>query len=256
MFYFIVRALKGLSQSLRGSTIISADGFHTFCRQNGHILAPATLLQSRLRNLVLGVQFWKRQTRNRVEISDGVYIPFTKLLKQITEGHRDRARRASLLELTFNLTQQMKHPHDDQSMEPTVEIESPPIFSCCLPLSPRKTHPELPPTESGPAPPSLMSLTDQQRNPPSENISDTESNLNHRASRSRSSVFEPEEPLDEDLEALLTKQLSQRYVTSLIYLLMTSSILGDREEGSQNFNHDQILPLITLMMIVLNLHDT
>jgi hypothetical protein len=98
------RALKGLSQSLRGSTtIISAEQFHSFLYRNRSLLSPVITLQHKLRSLILGTEFWKRQTRNRYEICDGSYIPFTRLLKQIREGRRDRTRRASLLALTFHM---------------------------------------------------------------------------------------------------------------------------------------------------------
>lgn len=218
--------------------MISAETFHSLCRQNNQILTPVTLLQSKLRILILGINYWKRQTRNRVEICDGAYIPFTKLLKQITEGHRDRVRRASLLEMTYSLTQQLKNSQDDLSIEPTVEIESQSeIISCCFPWSPRKTYPEpLPlPIETAHISSWRISLEEQTKNI-SKNQEDTilnmESNINQRPSRSRSSVFEPEEPLDEDVEALLTKQLvSQRL--SPFYSLILLIFLYRKARGRQ-----------------------
>jgi hypothetical protein len=224
---FPSRALKGLTQSLRGSTtIIGAEAFHSYCRRNGPILSPVTLLQNKLRCLVLGKEFWKRQTRNRVEICDGKYIPFSRLLQQINEGKRDRARRASLLELTLQLTHQLAHqaplppsapPHEDSSLSPsasTSQVMSPSqsmlsrLFPCWR--SSQRTHPELTstlPMESGQTS-WRISLTDQQSQQQlrplplvhevnSENQTESESilNRNYSRSRSKSGVFEPEEPL-------------------------------------------------------------
>jgi hypothetical protein len=204
------RALKGFTQSLRGSTtIIGADAFHSYCRRNGQILSPVTLLQNKLRILILGKEFWKRQTRNRVAICDGKYIPFPRLLQQINEGKRDRARRASLLELTFHLTHQLAHPPPPSNPPP----DESPSRSSCLGLfscwkSSSKTHPELAstvPMESGHVAASLrIALTEQQPTPPPpheanhhQNVTESESALNQRysKSRSKSSCFEPEEPL-------------------------------------------------------------
>lgn len=190
--------MKGLTQSLRGSTtIIGADAFHSFCRRNGPILAPVTLLQNKLRSLILGKEFWKRQTRNRVEICDGKYIPFPKLLQQINEGKRDRARRASLLELTFH---QLVHP----STNPSRGESSSGLFSCWKSSS--RTHPELQstlPMESSHVASLRIALTDQQPTPTAlhevnhANATESETVLNRQYSRSRSntSCFEPEEPL-------------------------------------------------------------
>lgn len=152
------RALKGLTQSLRGSTIISADNFHTFCRKNPQALAPVHIFQNKLRTMILGKEFWKRQTRNRVEICDGLYIPFDILFKQIKDGRRDRARRPSLLE-SFQLTNNSKNKtngdnnlsnngnnnQNNEIIKKNDEMKKRSSLNCCFPFLSNKfskTYPE------------------------------------------------------------------------------------------------------------------
>jgi len=88
----VQKAVDGLVEFQRSSNLMSADAFHTFCRRHAYILYPVTVLQSTLRDMVLGRDFWIGQAANRLEICDGQYIPFKVLFRELRTGRRDRTR--------------------------------------------------------------------------------------------------------------------------------------------------------------------
>lgn len=76
---------QAIMTKLRGGDLgidrnISVDQFREFCRTHPAVLYPAFVLQTQMREKILGSKFWASCSNTRVELSSGKYINISELL--------------------------------------------------------------------------------------------------------------------------------------------------------------------------------